>query len=121
MTSLMNLKTVSDDFEVEFEIIPPLDEQTEIDPRQLAIIEDIKRIDHRLQINAEKIEELNNEIDRLTNHADGSDYMVAVGSGIIAGLVDSFWVGEFSFDRGKAWSNKKVNNHRQRRWLECGL
>jgi len=117
MTSLMNFKTVvsddfkveSDDFEVEFEIIPPLDEQTEIDPRQPAIIEDINRIDHRLQINAEKIEELNKEIDRLTNHADGIDYMVAVGSGIIAGLVDSFWVGEFSFDRGKAWSNKKVN------------
>jgi len=109
MTSLMNLKTVSDDFEVEFEIIPALDKQTEIDPRQLAIIEAKNEIDHRLQINSDKIEELNKEIDRLTNHADGIDYMIAVGSGILAGLVDSFWVGEFSLDRGKAWSNKTVN------------
>jgi hypothetical protein len=109
MTSLMNFKTASDEVEVEFEIISTLDEQTEIDPRQLAIIEDINRIDHRIQINSDKIEELNKEIDRLTNHADGIDYMVAVGSGIIAGLVDSFWVGEFSLDRGKAWSNKTIN------------
>ena len=36
--------------------------------------------------------------------------MVAVGSGILAGLVDSFWVGTFDFKRGKAWSNKKVND-----------
>jgi hypothetical protein len=36
--------------------------------------------------------------------------MVAVGSGILAGLVDSFWVGAFDFKRGKAWSNKKAND-----------
>jgi hypothetical protein len=36
--------------------------------------------------------------------------MVAVGSGILAGLVDSFWVGEFNLKRGKDWSSKKVDN-----------
>lgn len=108
MTSLMNFKTVSDDFEVEFEIIPAL--ETYDDPRQISISEAKNRINQRLQINYDKIEELNKEIDRLTNHADGIDYMVAVGSGILAGLIDSFWVGEFSLDRGKAWSSDKVNN-----------
>jgi len=112
MTSLVNLKTIcdSDNFQVEYEIIPPFDVSIETDSGQLANIKARKQIENRLQINSEKIEELNKEIKRLTNHADGIDYMVAVGSGIIAGVVDSLWVGEFSFSRGKAWSDKKVND-----------
>jgi hypothetical protein len=109
LESLLNFKTVSDDFAVEYEIISTTDEQADIDPRQLAIFEAKNRIDYKLQENSNKINELNKEIDRLTNHADGIDYIVAVGSGILAGIVDSFWVGEFSFARGKAWSNKTVN------------
>jgi hypothetical protein len=110
MTSLINLKTTTDDFEVEFEIIPPVDILSETDPRQQKINKAKKQIENKLQLNDNKIEELNKEIDRLTNHADGIDYMVAVGSGILAGLVDSFWVGEFSLDRGKAWGSDKVNS-----------
>lgn len=36
--------------------------------------------------------------------------MVAVASGILSGIVDSLWVGEFKMERGKAWSNKSVND-----------
>jgi hypothetical protein len=36
--------------------------------------------------------------------------MVAVGSGILTGIVDSLWVSEFKMERGKAWSNKLVND-----------
>ena len=108
MTSLMNFKTVSDDFEVQFEIIPPVDYK--LDSRQEIINEGKTRLDSKIQLNNKKIAELNKEISRLTNHADGIDYMVAVGSGILAGLIDSFWVGEFRFQRGKAWSNKTVND-----------
>lgn len=49
------------------------------------------------------------EVERLTNHADGLDYALAVSSGIITGLIDSFFVGEWDFKSAKAWSNKKVN------------
>ena len=35
------------------------------------------------------------EIERLTNHADGPDYAIAVSSGLIAGLIDVFYVGDF--------------------------
>jgi len=94
--SLMNLKTVTDDFEVEFEILSPVVFPSDIETR--------------LQANSDRINELNKEIENLTNHADGMDYMVAVGSGILAGLIDSFWVGEFSFYNGKAWSNRTVND-----------
>lgn len=70
---------------------------------------DRRIIDERLFENSYEINALNHEIDRLTSHADGWDYTVALGSGVLAGFVDSFWVGEFDFDRGKAWSNQKVN------------
>lgn len=56
------------------------------------------------------IVELNKEIERLTNHADGLDYTIAVSSGVITGLIDVFWVGEFNFERGKKWSDEKINN-----------
>ncbi|UTC64122.1 hypothetical protein E4O00_09710 [Treponema sp. OMZ 788] len=46
----------------------------------------------------------------LTNHADTTDYLVSVGCGILCGLIDSFFVGEFDFARGKEWSNEKINN-----------
>jgi hypothetical protein len=49
------------------------------------------------------------EIERLTNHADGYDYALAVSSGIIAGMIDSFFVGEWDFARGKKQANIAVN------------
>ena len=48
-------------------------------------------------------------MDSLTNHADGIDYTVAAASGIIAGIIDSVWVEEFSIDRANEWGNKKVD------------
>ncbi|WP_321885991.1 hypothetical protein [Paraburkholderia bannensis] len=58
----------------------------------------------------DRADTLDQEIDRLTNHADGIDNLVAVGSGLLAGLIDVLWVGEFDFKRGKAWSNRTVND-----------
>ena len=49
------------------------------------------------------------EVDRLTNHADGLDYALAVSSGIIAGFIDSFFVGEWDFANAKAHSNEEIN------------
>lgn len=107
MKSLLEYKVVTDDFEVHYDATPMYDVT---DSREQLIINQLRTIDKRLANNQDKIDALNNDIDRLTNHADGIDYMVAVGSGIIAGLVDSFWVGEFSLERGKEWSSEKVNN-----------
>ena len=50
------------------------------------------------------------EIERLTNHADGYDYALSVSSGIIAGLIDSFFVGEWDFYNAKKQSNIAINN-----------
>lgn len=48
------------------------------------------------------------EVDRLTNHADGIDYKVAIGCGILTGVIDSVFVGEFSFDRVSSVGTEKV-------------
>jgi hypothetical protein len=109
MNGLAELKIADDDFEVEFEILPSTDDFEACDSRKKIIEQGLNEVNATLLSNQQKIDELNKEIDRLTNHADGLDYMVAVGSGILAGIVDSLWVGEFNFERGKAWSNEKVN------------
>ncbi|GHT71289.1 hypothetical protein FACS1894110_24140 [Spirochaetia bacterium] len=111
MNELAELKVVDGDFEVEFEILPSTDEAENSYPGKQTIVDGLYEVNAALSSNRRKIDELNKEIDRLTNHADGLDYMVAVGSGILAGVVDSLWVGEFKFERGKAWSNKSVNDY----------
>ncbi len=44
------------------------------------------------------------------DHADKLDCTVAVASGIVAGLVDSFFVGKFSLERANEWGASKVND-----------
>ena len=42
------------------------------------------------------------------NKADKLDYIVAVSSGVIAGLVDVFYVDEFSLNRASAWGKEQI-------------
>lgn len=93
--------------EIEFEMIAPIDFS---DKRKVEIYNGIAEVDESLALINQKVEEINTEINRLTNHAGGLDYTIAVASGIIASAIDIFYVGEFSLDRGKEWSNDKVNN-----------
>lgn len=126
------MKIVDNDFEVEFEVelgvvesrknverrnneelknnVESRNYEEYVDLREQDIINGLNQVNETLSYNNNRIDELNKDIDRLTNSADGIDYMVAVGSGILAGLVDSLWVGEFNMERGKAWSNKTVND-----------
>lgn len=106
------MKIVDNDFEVDFEVelLATSNNAECIDLREQDIINGLYEVNGALLSNDKRINELNKEIDRLTNSADGIDYMVAVGSGILAGIVDSLWVGEFKMERGKAWSNKSVND-----------
>ena len=101
------LKLKNEDLEVEYEIIPVFNEEIS-DSRQAQVKESIKEIDLELDVVNRKIEELNSEIDKLTNHADGIDYIFSVFSGVAAGVIDSIWVGEFSIDRANEYGNKKV-------------
>lgn len=68
--------------------------------------DDIKK---RIDANQKKLNDLEAEIDRLTNQADKWDYTIAIGSGILAGLIDAIWVGEFNYTELKADSHKHIN------------
>lgn len=94
--------------EIEVELLPPVDLS---DPRKVEIYNEISEIDQRMAIISESIDKLNSEIDSLTNHADGLDYAVAVASGIIAGLLDSFLVGETDIDVDKIQKELEEKYH----------
>ncbi len=70
-------------------------------------------IQRKLDENAKKLGIIDEKIDRLTNKADSMDYAVAISSGIISGLIDSFFVGEFSLSEARKWGDetikKKIN------------
>lgn len=44
------------------------------------------------------------------DEADKLDYIVAVSSGVLAGLIDIFYVGDFSFDRASEWGKNEIEN-----------
>lgn len=41
--------------------------------------------------------------------ADKTDYLIAISSGAISGLIDSCFVGKFSIERANEWGGKKTN------------
>lgn len=104
--------------EIEVELLPPVDLT---DTREVEIYNAISEIDERIAVISGNIEKLNSEIDSLTNHADGLDYTISVASGILTGLIDSFFVGELGlfdnasdeakakFRDAKGQSNEMVN------------
>ena len=65
-------------------------------------------VERRLYENARKIDDLDKKIDNLTNQAYLLDYSVAIGSGVISGLIDAFFVGEFSLDNAKKWGEEVI-------------
>lgn len=96
-----------DVFSVEYSIEPSIDLHSGIDRSNIEEkINSIKDEQSRLY---DRIDELNVDIERLTNHADGFDYAVAASSGIICGLVDSFFVSDFNFEELKTDAHKHVN------------
>lgn len=109
MDSVVNLKNVQDDFEVEFDVISPIDLSKATNDN---IIKGLSNADRHLEKSQKELDEINAQIERLTNSSDGIDYMVAVASGIIAAIIDSFWVGEvdFSIESCNEVGNEKANN-----------
>ena len=51
---------------------------------------------------------VNQELEYYTIHADKADYALAVTSGVLAGLVDSLFVGEFSLEYANQWGNQQA-------------
>lgn len=107
MESIVSLKTKCEDFAVEYEVVSTTSKSNS--PDREKIINSIAEIDERLAINQAVIDQLNIDIDKLTNNADGFDYAIAACSGILCGFIDSFYVGAFNFGELKADANTHVN------------
>lgn len=54
--------------------------------------------------------ELDQEIDMLSSHADKLDYFVAVASGLICGMIDFLWVGDFNLTEGRQIAEDRVDD-----------
>lgn len=106
--TITSLKTSDEELEVEYELVSNI-EQNYKSSTQYDINNFIAELDERLVKNQAVLDDLNSNIDRLTNHADGFDYAISACSGVLCGFVDSFFVGEFNFEELKADSNKHVN------------
>lgn len=55
------------------------------------------------------IYDLNSQIDLLSSKADNLDYIVAIASGILCGMLDMLWVGDFDFATVRDISAEKMD------------
>lgn len=55
------------------------------------------------------VHNLDTEIDLLSSNADKLDCFIAAASGLLCGMLDILWVGEFSLERGRNIAEGKVN------------
>lgn len=110
MKSILDIKTFSDDLEIEYEVLSSIDINKSEDSRRKLIDLELLDVDEKLTLIEDKIAELNTDIERLTNHADGIDNMIAVASGILTGIIDSTIVGEWNFAEAKKDAHKDINS-----------
>ena len=108
MNNIVELKSIGNGLDVEYEVFPVVDIENIQNERQRRIVAGTAEIDERLLEVREKIEHLNTDIDRLTNHADGIDYSIAVISGIITGIIDATIVGEWNISRAKSETRNNI-------------
>ena len=54
--------------------------------------------------------DLDNQIDLLSSQADSVDYLVSIASGVLCGMIDVLWVGEFSLERGREIASDKIED-----------
>lgn len=60
------------------------------------------------------IYDLDKKIEILSNQSDKYDYLIAVASGILCGMLDIFWVGDFSLENGRNFVSDKVDSFVQK-------
>ena len=82
------------DTEIEVKLIPSQDIENTVNPEY-----DFDKI----------IFELDNKLDLLSSQADVVDYLISIGSGVLCGLLDIFWTGEFDLQRGREFGRDTID------------
>lgn len=80
-----------------------------IDPRRVEALERIQELDNIIGESEERITQLDQEIDQLTCNADNLDYLLAVASGVLTGMIDVFFVGDLNMNDAKKGVHTNVN------------
>lgn len=96
MEELLRVENIADNMQIQYDVAIPNAE--------------IAGIDDRLDVLQQHIDEINHSLEKYTNDADWIDNTVAIASGVLCGLIDSVFVGEFSFEKANEWGNEKTNN-----------
>lgn len=104
MDSVLSFKLTHEDFPVEYEILTPYGGDRISDIEQ-----EIREVDDQFMLCQQEADAINEDIDKLTNHADGVDYTIAALSGILTGIIDSLFVGEWNMAEARAWSSEEIN------------
>ena len=97
MEELLRVENGTDDMSIHYDVLVP--------------DSDIAEVDHEFNVLQSLMNEIDEKIDRLTNKSDWLDYTIAASSGVICGLIDAFFVDDFSIDKANEWGNEKVNNY----------
>ena len=58
----------------------------------------------------EIIYDLDNKMKMLSSHADKLDYLLAIASGILSGMIDILWCGEIDIVSSKKIADEKIQN-----------
>lgn len=69
-----------------------------------------EKLDCSLDVINEELRKINDELDGLIAHNDIADYIVAASSGLISGIFDSVFVGEFNFEEANIIGQDKIVN-----------
>ncbi len=94
----------ADDISIAFDVGIP---QTKLLPGDVAFGGSLPAIPYTQNDNIRDITDVTWE--KTVSKADRLDYMMAICSGTISGLIDIFYVGEFSLERANQWGSDKVN------------
>lgn len=54
--------------------------------------------------------DLDSNIDLLSNKADQYDYLISIASGILCGMLDVLWVGDFSLAQGRNYASREIDS-----------
>lgn len=81
----------------------------ELENIEIEVVTDPKEIYTEANELESIIFDLNSRIEMLSSKADKWDCLVALGSGIVCGIIDMFCVGEFSLAHGREISSKNVD------------
>ena len=110
MNSLVSLKTQEGNLDVIYEI-KPYEFVSDSNIRESTLFaQKIRNIDFTLIQKNISLDEVESQIEKYTSNADSIDYILAVSSGILSGLIDILFVGDFSLDRGTQWGKDRVDN-----------